>query len=80
MLAESARWITEYIPIRHSQPTPQGLQVTLLVSDPAWLRAQLLRLGSGVLRVEPPQAARSAQESAREALALYQSLGLALQE
>ena len=80
VLAESARWITEYIPIRHTQPTPQGLQVTLLVSDPAWLRAQLLRLGSGVSRVEPPQAARSAQESAREALALYQSLGLALQE
>lgn len=71
VLADSARWITEYIPVHASEPTPQGLAVTLRVSDPAWLRAQLLRLGAGVVAVDPPQAAESARHAAREALALY---------
>ncbi len=71
VLDESATWITEYIPVRSARQTPDGLAVTLLVSDPAWLRAQLLRLGPGVLRVEPPEAAESARHAAREALALY---------
>ena len=71
VLDESATWISEYIPVRSARPTPEGLVVTLLVADPAWLRAQLLRLGSGVLRVEPPEAAESARHAAREALALY---------
>jgi len=71
VLADSARWITEYIPVRASEPTPRGLAVTLRVSDPAWLRAQLLRLGPGVVSVDPPEAAESARHAAREALALY---------
>ncbi|MGB7962990.1 MAG: WYL domain-containing protein [Propionicimonas sp.] len=75
VLAARARWITEYIPIRQSRRTRQGLAVTIGVADPAWLRALLLRLGSGVRRVEPLQAARSAQEAARETLALYDVLG-----
>lgn len=75
VLAAKARWITEYIPIRRSRRTRQGLEVTIGVADPAWLRALLLRLGPGVRRVEPPEAARSAQEAAREALALYDAIG-----
>ncbi|MDQ7993070.1 MAG: WYL domain-containing protein [Propionicimonas sp.] len=71
VLDASARWITEYIPVRASLPTPEGLAVTVRVSDPAWLRAQLLRLGSGVVAVDPPEAADSARHAAREALALY---------
>lgn len=71
VLAESASWITEYIPVRSSEQTGEGLRVTLKVADPAWLRAQLLRLGSGVVRVYPAEAAGSARHAAREALALY---------
>lgn len=71
VLADAAAWITEYIPVRSAERTGEGLVVTLRVSDPAWLRAQLLRLGPGVLRVDPPEAAESARHAAREALALY---------
>lgn len=71
VLSGSATWITEYMPVRSSRQTAEGLEVTLLVADPAWLRALLLRLGAGVRSVVPPEAAESAWEAAREALALY---------
>lgn len=72
LLGPDAHWITEYLPVRHTALTPQGLAVTLLVADPAWLRSWLLRLGIGVLSVQPPEAAASARDAAREALSLYQ--------
>ncbi|SMO68499.1 helix-turn-helix transcriptional regulator [Propioniciclava tarda] len=73
-LAPEARWVTEYHPIRSAVIKPDGVvSVTLLVADPAWLRRLLLRLGPAVLRVEPPAAAASAAEVAREALDLYES-------
>lgn len=71
VLAESARWITEYIPVLASLETEAGLQIQVRVADPAWLRSQLLRLGAGVLRVEPVEAADSARAAAREALRHY---------
>jgi len=70
-LANSARWIIEYYPVRDVRPTPRGVEVALLVADPSWLRTLLLRLGGQVLRVDPPEAARSAAESAAETLAAY---------
>ena len=43
-LAPEAVWITEYYPIRSSEPLPDGgRRVRLAVSDPAWLRWLLLR-------------------------------------
>lgn len=71
LLAPTAAWITEYIPVRSVQPSGAGLEVTLLVADPAWLRALLLRLGAAVQTVSPPEAADSARAAAREALANY---------
>jgi len=71
LLDESARWITEYVPAVSSRAVPGGLEVELKVADPAWLRAQLLRLGPGVLRVDPPEAAASARQAAAEALQRY---------
>ena len=62
---------SEYIPVRSSTQTSAGLEVTLLVADPAWLRALLLQLGEQVRSVRPAEAAASAQEAAREALAQY---------
>ena len=43
-------------------------RVRMRVADPGWLRRLLLRLGPAVARVDPPQAAASAIEAAREAL------------
>lgn len=70
-LSAEGRWITEYVPTRRVEETDAGARVTLLVADPAWLRRMLLRLGPAVLAVEPPQAAESARDAAREALDLY---------
>lgn len=72
LLAPQSGWIAEYIPIREMQRLPGGdLRVRLAVADPAWLRGLLLRLGSGVLEVDPPQAADSARQAARDALEHY---------
>lgn len=69
-LRPAGRWITEYHPMVSVEPLPRGmLRVKLLVADPAWFRRLLLRLGPAIARVDPPQAAASAIEAAREALA-----------
>jgi proteasome accessory factor C len=70
----SAHWITEYFPIVAAKRTRRGWLVTMRVADPAWWRALLLRLGGEVLSVDPPDAAASAREAAREALAAYEAL------
>lgn len=73
-VTDQARWISEYYPVRSVERGERGWQVALLVADPAWLRALLLRLGPQVLAVEPAEASESAREAAQETLALYQSL------
>ncbi|MBK8459350.1 MAG: WYL domain-containing protein [Micropruina sp.] len=75
-LDDTARWITEYYPVRSVSELPDGLRVELLVADPAWLRGLLLRLGSRVHSVSPPGAADGAAAAAAEALALYAHLSL----
>ena len=73
-VTDQARWISEYYPVRSVEQVDGGWRVTLLVADPAWLRMLLLRFGSQVLAVDPPEAADSARAAASEALALYQGL------
>lgn len=73
-VTEPARWIAEYYPVRSITAVKGGWRIELLVADPAWLRALLLRLGPDVLAVDPPTAADSARAAASEALALYQAL------
>ncbi|PZQ39663.1 MAG: hypothetical protein DI570_30820 [Phenylobacterium zucineum] len=70
-LAPAASWITEYYPIREVRTEEAAIEVDLLVADPAWLRSLLLRLGSDVLDVRPPEAAAAAREAAADALAVY---------
>ncbi|MBI5027589.1 MAG: WYL domain-containing protein [Actinobacteria bacterium] len=70
-LKPNAAWITEYHPIRAVRQVRGGIEVDLLVADPAWLRSLLLRLGRDVVSVDPPEAAAGAAESAAEALAAY---------
>ena len=73
-VTDHARWISEYYPVRSLQRTDAGWRIELLVADPAWLRALLLRLGPQVLAVDPPEAVQSARTAAAETLALYQAL------
>ncbi len=76
-LSPAGRWITEYHPMIEVSPLPSpgpgagGVRARLLVADPVWLRRLLLRLGPAVLAVQPPEAAESAADAAREALVLY---------
>jgi proteasome accessory factor C len=71
-------WVAEYYPTESISPRPEGgLTVALRVSDPAWLRGLLLRLGGGATVVSPAGAGESAAEAAREALDQYAALGLA---
>lgn len=71
-LAPSASWVCEYHPMRSVTRHDDGrVTATLLVADPLWFRELLLRLGAGVLAVEPAAAASSAGDEAREALAGY---------
>jgi proteasome accessory factor C len=70
-----AAWVAEYYPtesvVTHEDG---GLTVSLRVTDPAWLRALLLRLGGGARVVAPPGAGDSAAEAAQEALDQYAAL------
>lgn len=69
-LRPEGHWITEYHPMVSVEKLPDDLlRARLLVADPAWFRRLLLRLGPSVVRVDPPEAAASAVEAAREALA-----------
>lgn len=70
-LHPDAAWIAEYHPVRAVRRGPDAVEVDLLVADPAWLRSLLLRLGSRVLAVDPPEAATGAREAAAEALVAY---------
>jgi proteasome accessory factor C len=72
-LAPGAAWITEYYPMLAVRPQADAVEVDLLVADPAWLRSLLLRLGSGVLDVIPPEAAADARQAAADALAAYRT-------
>ena len=73
-VTDHARWIAEYYPVRSITAARGGWRIELLVADPAWLRALLLRLGPDVLAVDLPTAADSARAAASEALGLYQTL------
>jgi proteasome accessory factor C len=71
-----ATWVAEYYPTESMTRHEDGqLTVSLRVTDPAWLRALLLRLGGGACVVSPPGAGDSAAEVAQEALDQYAALG-----
>lgn len=72
-LTSAAAWITEYIPIQAVRPCDIGVEVDLLVADPAWLRSLLLRLGDGLVQVIPEEASQSARKAAADALAAYRA-------
>ena len=70
-LAASARWVVEYYPTTSVSDLPDGsLRAVFPVGDPGWVKTMLLRLGDGVLRVDPAPAALPAARAAEAALAL----------
>ena len=75
-LAPYAAWVAEYYPTETVTRTDDGrLEVALRITDPAWLRSLLLRLGGGAKVLAPVGAGDSAVETAREALDQYAALG-----
>lgn len=74
-LAPAAAWVAEYYPTEQvTTGDDQNLTVSLRVTDPAWLRGLLLRLGGAATVLAPAGAGDSAAEAAREALAQYVAL------
>ncbi len=70
-----AAWVAEYYPTEVVSADPDGrLTVALRVTDPAWLRGLLLRLGGGARVLSPEGAGNAAAAAAREALELYAAL------
>ncbi|QDP97278.1 WYL domain-containing protein [Microlunatus elymi] len=74
-LDRSAAWVAEYYPTEQvTEADDGGLTVSLRVSDPAWLRGLLLRLGGGARVLAPEGAGDSAADAATEALDQYAAL------
>jgi proteasome accessory factor C len=74
-LDRAAAWVAEYYPMESVTPADDGgLTVTTRVSDPAWLRGLLLRLGGGARVLSPEDAGDSAADAASEALDQYAAL------
>lgn len=74
-LDRTATWVAEYYPMESVTPADDGgLTVTTRVSDPAWLRGLLLRLGGGARVLSPEDAGDSAADAAAEALDQYAAL------
>ncbi|SER63727.1 proteasome accessory factor C [Propionibacterium cyclohexanicum] len=77
-LAPAAQWAAEYYPTTALDVLPgaEGSQDVVVrarfrVGSPGWVAALLLRLGAGVLRIEPASAADEARRLAGEALQQY---------
>ncbi len=74
-LSRAAAWVAEYYPSEQAAVHDDGsMTVSLRVTDPAWLRGLLLRLGAGARVVSPVGAGDSAAEAAQEALDQYAAL------
>lgn len=71
-LDRSARWVAEYYPCESVTELGSGrMRVTLRVSDPAWLRRLVLRLGGAARLVSPAEDAAAIRAAAAEALKAY---------
>jgi proteasome accessory factor C len=74
-LDRDAAWVAEYYPVESVTPGADGSSTaTMRISDPAWLRRLLLRLGGHGRVLAPEGAGNSAAEAAAEALNQYAAL------
>ena len=71
-LSPQAAWVAEYYPTESVERVVDGsVTLTMRVTDPAWLRGLLLRLGGAARVLRPLGAGDSAAEAAQEALDQY---------
>ncbi|MGH3383193.1 MAG: helix-turn-helix transcriptional regulator [Nocardioidaceae bacterium] len=71
-LDPDARWVVDYYPHESVEDLPGGgLRLRLRVSDPAWLRRLVLRLGGHAKVVDPVELAVEVRDEAAAALAAY---------
>jgi proteasome accessory factor C len=77
-LDPASAWVAEYYPTESVESGVDGrLEVSLRVSDPAWLTGLVLRLGGGARVLSPAEAADAPVDAAAEALDQYAALGFA---
>jgi proteasome accessory factor C len=73
-LSPAARWVVDYYPHEGVEERAGGvLRMQLRVSDPAWLRRLVLRLGGAARIVAPGYLADEVREEAQRALTVYRS-------
>ena len=68
-------WVGEYYGAESEVDTPQGRQISVRVSDPAWVRALALGSAGEVRVIAPSWLADDVAASARRALAAYEADG-----
>lgn len=74
-LAPDAGWVVERYPTRSVEATPTGTVVELTVTDPAWLRELLLRLGPSAQVLAPDEWRDLGAVAAAALLARYEADG-----
>ncbi len=72
-LAPSYAWVGDYYPTEDAVETDRGLQISLRVSEPAWVRALVLGSAGQVEVLSPDWLAESVRSDAATALAAYGS-------
>jgi proteasome accessory factor C len=70
-VSDAYAWVADYYPSEEIAELPDGLQVSLRVSEPAWVRALVLGSGGQVQVLSPGWLADSIRSDAAIALASY---------
>ncbi|MEO6886348.1 MAG: YafY family protein [Jatrophihabitantaceae bacterium] len=70
-LSPSYAWVADYYPIESVEQTGTGLQVSLRVSEPTWVRTLVLGSGGQVAVLSPQWLADGIRDEAATALAAY---------
>lgn len=70
-VSEAYAWVADYYPTEHVVEMDGGLQVSLRVSEPAWVRSLVLGSGGQVEVLSPGWLAESIRTDAARALAVY---------
>jgi proteasome accessory factor C len=70
-LAPAYAWVADFYPVEEAVQSDGGLQVSLRVSEPAWVRSLVLGSGGQVEVLAPGWLAESVRADAERALAAY---------
>lgn len=70
-IAPGSEWLVEYYPTTSVEQTPDGLEATFPVADPAWATSFVMRQGSRVEVLGPRSVVEDAAARARAALTRY---------